>query len=161
MIISTCPCGSEQAYLSCCGMFIEQQELPKTPEQLMRSRYTAYTMADIDYISKTMREPAALNFDPISTRKWAEQAQWLNLEVIQSYVDPKNSYRGFVEFKAYYHLANQDHCLHELSEFHLQDGQWYYVDGKSVSKTPNKIKVSRNDPCICGSGKKYKKCCGH
>jgi uncharacterized protein YecA (UPF0149 family) len=22
-------------------------------------------------------------------------------------------------------------------------------------------KVGRNDPCLCGSGKKYKKCCGH
>ncbi|MCV5638702.1 SEC-C metal-binding domain-containing protein [Escherichia coli] len=22
------------------------------------------------------------------------------------------------------------------------------------------LKVGRNDPCICGSGKKFKKCCG-
>lgn len=160
MIISTCPCGSKKTYLSCCGLFIEQHQLPKTPEQLMRSRYTAYTMANIEYISKTMREPAALNFDPLSARKWAEQAQWLNLEVLQSRVDPKNPDRGFVEFKAHYHLANQDHCMHELSEFHFQDGQWYYVDGETVTETPSKIKISRNDPCICGSGKKYKKCCG-
>ena len=26
--------------------------------------------------------------------------------------------------------------------------------------TPKQIKVGRNDPCVCGSGKKYKHCCG-
>lgn len=25
---------------------------------------------------------------------------------------------------------------------------------------PKKVKIGRNDPCHCGSGKKYKKCCG-
>ena len=32
-----------------------------------------------------------------------------------------------------------------------------YKDSKTVR---NENKVGRNDPCPCGSGKKYKKCCG-
>ncbi|MBO5220083.1 MAG: SEC-C domain-containing protein, partial [Clostridia bacterium] len=31
------------------------------------------------------------------------------------------------------------------------------VNGSAPARTP---KVGRNDPCPCGSGKKYKKCCG-
>ena len=34
-------------------------------------------------------------------------------------------------------------------------------DGTAVNRTVKKItKIGRNDPCPCGSGKKYKKCCG-
>jgi preprotein translocase subunit SecA len=38
-----------------------------------------------------------------------------------------------------------------------RDIQFSYRDSKTVV---NKNKVGRNDPCPCGSGKKYKKCCG-
>ena len=31
---------------------------------------------------------------------------------------------------------------------------------KANARVVNEVKVGRNDPCICGSGKKYKKCCG-
>lgn len=31
---------------------------------------------------------------------------------------------------------------------------------KEASRVVNVVKIGRNDPCICGSGKKYKKCCG-
>ncbi|MDO9231269.1 MAG: preprotein translocase subunit SecA [bacterium] len=31
---------------------------------------------------------------------------------------------------------------------------------KKLSPIINKDKIGRNDPCVCGSGKKYKKCCG-
>ena len=33
--------------------------------------------------------------------------------------------------------------------------------GEPVQATPKSApKIGRNDPCPCGSGKKYKKCCG-
>jgi len=32
-----------------------------------------------------------------------------------------------------------------------------YDKTKTVVK---EVKIGRNDPCVCGSGKKYKKCCG-
>jgi uncharacterized protein YecA (UPF0149 family) len=31
---------------------------------------------------------------------------------------------------------------------------------KAIQMPVSSIKVNRNDPCPCGSGKKYKKCCG-
>lgn len=41
------------------------------------------------------------------------------------------------------------------------DGLMYKEYGYTISAAPNAGKhVGRNDPCPCGSGKKYKKCCG-
>ena len=61
--MTTCPCGSKKNYADCCQPFIELKKIPETPEQLMRSRYTAYTQANMDYIVRTMRGKAAADFD--------------------------------------------------------------------------------------------------
>lgn len=156
---STCPCGSELTYNDCCGLFISGKQSPSTPEQLMRSRYTAYTLGDIDYIARTMKSPAADNFDAQAAQAWATRVEWQQLEVVQSYFEGG---KGFVEFFAHFYDNQKRHALHELSEFHLIDGAWYYVNGTSPKQRPRFVKpaAGRNDACPCGSGKKYKKCCG-
>jgi SEC-C motif-containing protein len=147
--MTLCPCGSLKNSENCCSLFINGKALPHSPEELMRSRYTAYTQANIDYIANTMKGHASLNFNPAEAEAWAKHANWLGLKVLNSQtLDAK----GFVEFIAEYSMNNHTHTLHEISEFHLENGKWYYVDGS----TP---KTGRNDPCSCGSGKKYKKCC--
>lgn len=152
-----CPCGIEKDYTECCGVFIEGQEVPLTPEALMRSRYSAYTQANIDYIARTMKSPAKDRFDPNSAREWAKRIEWLKLEVKTSSIQGT---KGFVEFIAYFKEKGKTHTLHEMSEFRLDDNQWYYVDGKSPTiASPTVLRVGRNDQCPCGSGKKYKKCC--
>lgn len=150
-----CPCGTEISYSTCCGRFITGEQIPAIPVELMRSRYTAYTQANIDYILQTMKSPAADGFDAEDTRSWAQQVKWLKLEV----VDTKqiNNAKGFVEFRAHYFYQHKKQIMHEISEFHLHDGRWFYVDG--ISPSLPSVKISRNDPCPCGSGKKYKKCC--
>ena len=124
MNMKFCPCGSSQKYLNCCGRFIDQQQTPETPEQLMRSRYTAYTQANIDYIEKTMQGKAAIGFSKEEARQWAKQAKWLGLRVLNVNA---NDAQGFVEFIAYYGLEKQRHAIHEKSEFHRVDGKWFYV----------------------------------
>ncbi len=155
-----CPCGSLKNYDNCCGLFISEKQSPKTPEELMRSRYTAYTQANIDYISKTMRSPANDNFAPEEAKRWAEEARWLKLEVVHA---EQTADKGFVEFLAHYSLDNKKHIIHELSEFHLIEGKWYYVSGKGPDNIPRRTpsyKIGRNETCPCGSQKKYKVCCG-
>ena len=52
---------------------------------------------------------------------------------------------------------------HELAEFRKSGDTWYFFDGKMVGPgqfTRETPKVGRNDPCPCGSGRKFKKCCG-
>jgi SEC-C motif-containing protein len=110
-------------------MFISSEALPPTPEALMRSRYTAYTQANISYIMKTMKKKAAKNFDAQKAFAWAKNSKWLGLVVMKTFMDPENPKRGFVEFIAGYELDNKKQSLHEISEFHLEKDAWYYVDG--------------------------------
>jgi SEC-C motif-containing protein len=121
-----CPCGRAKPYEKCCGIFITGQAIPTSPVDLMRSRYTAYTQANIDYIMKTMKSPAADNFDPQAAKAWAQQVEWLKLDVIRATQDQD---KGHVEFMAYFLDNKTKQAIHELSEFHLVDGVWYYVRG--------------------------------
>jgi SEC-C motif-containing protein len=151
-----CPCGTGKAYLNCCGIFISQQKIPPTPEALMRSRYTAYTQANIDYIVETMKSPAADNFNVEDARAWAKEIDWAGLNVLHTTHDAK---KGIVEFQAFYFVDGKKNSLHEVSEFIFENDKWFYVNGV----TPRKkliSKIGRNDLCACGSHKKYKKCCG-
>jgi len=157
--MDSCPCGSNHSYTACCGRFILAQQKPATPEELMRSRYTAYTQVNMDYLVRTMKVPALNRFNVQEAAAWARTIQWLGLEVLHSEMENKH---GLVEFKAHYSYQGQKQYLHEMSEFCLEQGQWYYFDGKMsrpVPSTQRKQSISRNDPCPCGSGKKYKKCC--
>jgi SEC-C motif-containing protein len=95
----------------------------------MRSRYTAYTQANVDYIARTMRDRALVHFDHQEARTWARSVKWLRLEVLKSGVDGAT---GFVEFRAYYSYRNQMQVMHELSEFRLEAGQWYYIGEKNT-----------------------------
>lgn len=123
-----CPCCSGKSFQDCCDMFISGKQLPHTPEQLMRSRYTAYTLANIDYIIKTMKPPALDQLgDAQEARDWSQQQTWVKLEVKNSRIE--NPDKGFVEFLAHYAHHDKRYVIHEISEFHRIDGQWFYVDG--------------------------------
>lgn len=120
-----CPCGSKLEYINCCQSFIDHKLIPKTPEQLMRSRYTAYSLANIDYIQETMLGGALQDFDAMDAREWAQSIKWLKLEVIRSNMIAEN--KGIVEFIAYYRYQNKKHQLHEISQFELINQRWYYT----------------------------------
>ena len=126
----------------------------------MRSRYAAYTLGEMDYIANTMKNPALAKFDHEVAKTWANKVEWIRLEVISSQMEGN---KGFVEFLAYFYENSKRHAMHEYSEFQLIDGKWYYMDGYAPKdRPPFKESIrKRNDPCICGSGKKYKKCCGN
>jgi SEC-C motif-containing protein len=147
-----CPCGSHQDYQQCCGIYITHQKFPETPEALMRSRYTAYSQANMNYIQETMRNPAALNFNAENSRQWASQVEWLGLKIISAPSVKPGTNIGFVEFIASFSQNNQRQIIHERSEFQLMENRWFYVAGI----TP---KVNANAPCPCGSQKKFKRCC--
>lgn len=149
-----CPCGTGKIYMNCCGTFLENNKIPATPEELMRSRYTAYTKANIDYIVKTMKKPASEYFHPETALQWAKQVRWEKCDVLRSSCHEND---GFVEFIAHFSENGVKKTIHEKSEFHKIQGQWFYVNGNAL---PTKqYQINRNDLCPCGSQKKYKKCC--
>ena len=130
--MKTCPCGSGATLNECCRRYISGSERAETPEALMRSRYTAYTMANIPYIQLTMKGKAAVGYQPESAVQWAQSVTWLGLRVLNSYM--KGDDRGFVEFVAVFSHEGREQQIHELSEFQKIKGIWYYMDGTLSSE---------------------------
>ena len=123
-----CPCSSGIEYSSCCGRFIESNEIPETPEQLMRSRYTAYVRKDDSYILDTWHtstRPASLSDENNLPVKWVE------LKVINSRKPVENQTTGTVEFIARCKINGKAEKMHEVSEFIKEQGRWYYLQGKT------------------------------
>ena len=113
-----------------------KQELPLSPEQLMRSRYSAYVEKNFDYLKKTMQDPALSKFTNTngdSKVSSNENLEWLGLTVTKSYYDPSDKDIGYVEFIAKYKLNGVEHAMHELSKFHHKEGNWYYVDAETLN----------------------------
>jgi SEC-C motif-containing protein len=102
------------------------------------------------------------DWDKNATQKWAEGAQWSGLEVRSTEGGQPDDATGRVEFVVSYKENGQAMRHHEVSRFAKSGDCWYYVDGElpKPATRRNENKVGRNEPCPCGSGKKYKKCCG-
>jgi len=158
-----CPCGSGPTLADCCGRYISRQAAAPTAEALMRSRYTAYVLGEIDWIVASHDPAGAYEVDRASTEKWSKEARWKGLEVKSKTEGEESDQTGTVEFVATYELAKQVVAHHELARFKKIEDRWYYVDGDMVKPKPivrEGPKVGRNDPCPCGSGQKFKKCHG-
>ena len=133
-----------------------------TAEALMRARYSAYATANIDFIERTIHSSARADFNRESALKWAEQSKWHGLEILNVIDGKEDDGEGSVEFIATYSQNDEKIEHHELATFRKEAGTWTFVDGRMLNKPfrRDQPKIGRNDPCPCGSGKKYKKCCG-
>lgn len=161
--MTACPCGSEQTYDDCCGPFHRGEAWPETAEQLMRSRYTAFCKVDIDYLKESSLPKQRPHLDLKGMRRWARAAEWLRLDIEDTAQGRAQDHVGYVSFTAVYRQDGEVEHHREDAVFHKVDGRWYYDDGEGVpveTFVREQPKVSRNDPCPCGSGKRYKKCCG-
>jgi SEC-C motif-containing protein len=152
MTSSLCPCGSALPFSACCGPILENHALAETAEALMRSRYTAFVQKHEPHILASWHartRPKSLNFDD-------HPVVWLGLQIHDRQEGAASDSSGTVDFTTSY-LENGQLCrLREKSEFLKEDGLWFYLRGECQIK---KEKVERNQPCPCGSAKKFKKCC--
>ena len=146
-----CYCGSQLEFFICCRPFTTTEQIPKTAEQLMRSRYSAFCEGHADYLVKTHWP---VDEDSRATiQNTINNTRWIGLIVRDTRQGGSSDSEGWVEFIAFYD-ENGIQQLHEKSHFKKIDGRWYYCNGEHLPP----VKLSRNDPCFCGSGKKYKKC---
>ncbi|HFA8524852.1 TPA: YchJ family protein [Neisseria gonorrhoeae] len=146
-----CPCGSGTSYAGCCRPLHLRQILPPTAEALMRSRYGAYVLHLIDYIIATTVPEQQTFLDAAELMQWSREAEWLGLNVIAHRNLGKQ--HAQVEFEAYFQDGGNRTVHHELSAFVKIAEQWYFID-------PTVPLPTMKQPCICGSGKKFKACCG-
>jgi SEC-C motif-containing protein len=158
-----CPCCSGKTYQECCEPLIKDEALAKNPEAMMRSRYTAYAKVEMDHLLRSTHPDQRGTHDEDAARKWAEDSEWDKLEIVSTTGGGKEDTEGTVEFIASYREKGIPREYHENASFKKMGNEWYFYDAKLIGPTTfvrEKPKVSRNEPCPCGSGKKYKKCCG-
>ncbi|MGC8119861.1 YchJ family protein [Marinobacter sp. VGCF2001] len=142
-----CYCGSGKPYNACCQPFHGGAAAP-TPETLMRSRFSAFVLADSDYLLATWHpdtRPPALDL--------SGSPAWVSLQVLSA---SARGDAGKVHFRALYRAGSGWGYLEENSDFSRIEGRWLYREGET---TEGMLKPGRNDRCPCGSGKKYKACC--
>lgn len=154
----TCPCGSGRRYGDCCGPFHAGNGLPASAEVLMRSRFTAYALRKSAYLLSSWADgtrPAAIDFS-------RETAQWQRLQIIACKKGGPEDTKGTVEFKAFYSQDGSDYFMHEISRFVKSGQRWRYLDGviKAAGKVETMPGGGRNSLCGCGSGIRFKRCCG-
>jgi SEC-C motif-containing protein len=131
----------------------------------MRSRYCAYVRGEIDYLMATHDPATRTGVDRAAIAAWAKQTGWLGLEIVSTESGDESDQTGIVEFIARGSTNGNVFAQHERSRFRRVDGAWVYTDGDVITDRPREpvraaATVGRNEPCPCGSGKKYKKCHG-
>ena len=170
--IKTCPCqitptsdtvSTRLAYSDCCQPYHDDMKKADTAERLMRTRYSAFVLVKPEYIVKTTLPTQQDLLDIEAIESWAKETDWTGLEIVAH--TPKLGKRhAQVEFKAYFNTSDNKNdglqAHHELSAFvkvkgkNSNDARWYFLD-PTVS-----MSVTQKQPCICGSGEKFKRCCG-
>jgi len=147
--VSLCPCGSGRELEQCCGRYFKTVDAP-TCEALMRSRYAAYVLGNHDdYLQQTWHP------DTCPESIGGTSLKWIGLEIVDSKAGSATDDSGEVSFIAGFIDGSRGRRLHETSRFVRLDGRWLYLDGECRVSD-----IGRNDPCPCGSGVKFKKCCG-
>ncbi len=158
-----CPCASGKKFGECCGPVLSGERKPETAAELMRARYSAYAVCDIDFLYNSSGPEVREAFDRKTSEEWSKAATWQGLDILETEKGEAGDEEGTVSFIAHYTSSNGAYEHREKSYFKRLDGEWRFIDGEMVSTKPyvrEVPRIGRNDPCPCGSGKKYKKCCG-
>ena len=166
-MVDICPCRAlaqeKFAYADCCGPYLARARKPPTAEALMRSRYSAFAKGDIDYLYETLADGERSDFNREATTDWAQKSEWLGLDIVATEEGREADSTGTVTFTAHFNRDGKRLAHRERSLFRRNvDGDWRFaqelqIKGETVVRG---FQPGRNDPCPCGSGKKYKKCCG-
>lgn len=151
---STCYCGSNTSFAECCQPKHLSTQPATTPEELMRSRYSAFCCGNSGYLVQTLLPKMRKGNDADEIHQTTQSTRWNRLQIIQH---QQKGDCGTVEFVAFFTCNGEPRQLHERSQFTRENDLWFYVEGEQLPP----IKLQRNDPCWCGSGEKLKKCCGN
>ncbi|WBX72322.1 YchJ family protein [Tenacibaculum retecalamus] len=122
-----CPCNPSKKYSACCQKAHQNIETVLTAEQLMRSRYSAFVLANISYLHEshhsTTRPTQKENKEILS---WTKSVEWVKLEVTNTTKGTFTDITGTVEFKAYFIENGAIDLIHENSSFCKENKHWVY-----------------------------------
>lgn len=124
-----CPCGSGQLFASCCEPIISGKQDAITALELMRSRYTAFTADNVDYLLRSHAAKTRPVKDRKNIEQWANSVTWMSLAILKTEAGSAHDEAGYVEFKATFLENGQPGQIHERSLFNRENGKWVYVSG--------------------------------
>ncbi|HBM90951.1 MAG TPA: hypothetical protein DD400_03620 [Rhodospirillaceae bacterium] len=159
--MSMCVCGSGLPFDQCCSPILEGHPAP-TAEALMRSRYAAYVLGKIDHLARTCTPSEREKFDRAEAQQIVKETKWLGLDICRVEGGGEKDQTGKIDLLFRFSQKDAAYAQRELALFSREEGIWFYAGSEINPKVePQRVtKIGRNDPCSCGSGKKYKKCCG-
>lgn len=127
--IGPCPCGSGATFERCCAPILQAPHDAVTAEALMRSRYVAHVVGNVEHLAATWHprtRPTELALEP--------RQQWLGLTIKRTEAGSADDDHGIVEYVARFKIDGRGHRLHEVSRFEKLRGAWIYVDGELVER---------------------------
>ena len=131
-----CPCGGG-SYASCCRPLHRQERAAATAEQLMRSRYSAFALAEIDHLLRTQPSSEPLPQRRRSLESTCRQLHWRCLEILATEAGGLDDREGTVTFVAHYSARGEQGVLRERSRFGRDggraDGAWLYLEALPLS----------------------------
>lgn len=163
MAIDLCSCDTGKPFSECCEPVLKGAKKPASAVDLMRARYTAYVRHEIDFIMDSLSPARKKDTDRKATEEWSRDTSWEGLRIVSTVKGGPGDDTGEVEFIAKYRDKEEAKEHHELASFLKLNGSWHFEDGRVPPQKPIKSegpRIGRNDPCTCGSGKKFKKCHG-
>lgn len=122
-----CYCGNNKTYQDCCEVFHKNGGKTETAEQLMRSRYSAFVLANGDYLMQSHHASTRPIEEKKEIIKWAKSVQWIKLEVLETSKGNKNDTDGTVTFNAYFYEHGKVNVIHEKSAFIKENNHWTYL----------------------------------
>lgn len=97
----------------------------------MRSRFTAFATKNFSYLRETTAPRSAKVKEFEQNEAWANEVEFLNLEIIKSDQGPEEA---SVEFKVYYCDYKTVYCSHEINRFLNINNIWFYFDSHKANK---------------------------
>lgn len=125
-----CPCGKSDSYLNCCKEKHLNITTALTAEDLMRSRYTAFTKGMGDYLMNSHHSSTRPLKRKLEIVSWANAVKWAQLEIITKAEGGLNDQKGTVEFKAHFKEKGKKAFIHENSKFIRENAHWIYLGFK-------------------------------
>lgn len=122
-----CYCGHLKSYVNCCKKIHNNITIAKTAEQLMRSRYSAFVLANGDYLMKSHHRNTRPTSEKNSIVAWAKSVNWIRLEITETTKGLENDTKGTVTFNAYFYEQGKVDVIHEKSEFIKENNHWKYL----------------------------------
>lgn len=122
-----CYCESIETYADCCEKAHKDITKALTAEQLMRSRYSAFVLANGNYLMQSHHSKTRPILRKKSIVKWTKSVQWIKLEVLETSKGLQNDTEGTVTFNAHFNKNGKEAIIHEKSAFIKENNHWTYL----------------------------------